>query len=332
MWAVERLIEELGCLRTCYTNVPIYRDLVIREVRRRYGHDCSALLRILPDEHAPKFWLHVEVPCYVQLDEAHNFFGPKGLTPEGLKVCSQWPKQGCGLSLITQHPAMVDVTLRDRLCQRYWYAVNSAYRMVYGMRGASGITMTLHAQWPPDKFAQPETTVRLSPAKRKLLGDLYDTSAGVGVLGGTGAESPPRARSLWPAMIAASLVLCGVGVYSLWSAFGRVKTVFPNQLTNSLPALGATNRAAAGVVGRLLSAPPPPAAPTQSVRKAPLVLPVKPSPRYTNSAQAWAAGSPVRVVELRGTRDGGWAVLFGDGSQALEPATSTRVAALRLIR
>jgi len=230
MFAVKRILESLGQMRHVYTSVPVFPDLIRREVKRVYGFDAQTFLHQLPQEVATlrRFWeLVPKDPCHILLDEVHTVFSSKAsigqtITGDAIAYFSQHGKWGHDVSLITQSPGMLDVTLRDRLTQRYWFAANANYRLIAGMRGGSGITLKLYDTWPPPKTEPAAATVRISKEERERLGQLYDTTAGVGVAGSLVPERPPKSRLIWPYIALVGGGLVAVMAWRAYASFGKM--------------------------------------------------------------------------------------------------------------
>jgi hypothetical protein len=157
------------------------------------------------------------------IDEVHIFFSARGWQKTGddcTYFLSQHGKMMCDVYLVTQHPEQVDKALR-RLAQEYMALRNLSREPVFGFRLGSLFRYTRMLNAPsspnPGKFES-----GFMPLDKEL-GGLYDTTQGVGIVGGLLPQNEKQGRSPWWLLV--PLVLFGLGLWKLPWAIHEALTV-----------------------------------------------------------------------------------------------------------
>jgi len=132
------------------------------------------------------------------IDEVHVHFGAREWQQTGTDCTwflTQHRKLGCDVIFITQHPEQTDKALR-RLAQEYMTVRNLSREPVMGFRAGNLFRYIRSLNSPNTPNAAPFESgfVKLRPEE---YGQLYDTTAGVGIAGRVAPRQEKRGRSLW---------------------------------------------------------------------------------------------------------------------------------------
>jgi len=219
LYAVNLIVRELRISkRPIITNVPGKIDLVNEYMQQTYPEiDCDTCgrLRLLEEEELREFYLvrgryekltvrsvvdgrpvldksQPVTPCLYVLDEIHTVFGSRSWQKNGssaLWYMSQQRHFGDDVVMITQNLQQIDKQLRD-LGEQYHYVENLSKVKFMGLRGPAGrflrsTFLTPISTSPNGMNLCVETQVTKMDMK---IASLYDTSAGVGFVGGGGAD------------------------------------------------------------------------------------------------------------------------------------------------
>jgi len=258
--------------------------------------DFKSRLRILEDDEAGEFWLYepgkeyfkrktikvnrrsgeLDVPDFEDrgqeekgnmgtkyvIDEVHVYFPSREWQKTGADCTyflSQHGKLKCDVTLITQHVDQCDKALR-RLAQEYMTVRNLSREPVLGFRVGNFFRYirTLGSPTNPNTAVFESGFIPLDEDLRWL----YDTTQGVGIVGGLIPAQERRGRSLWwlAIPVVLFLVLC-LNVKSLtqWavrtasrmtqSGIASVMQTGSKVASNSIPRLPpSTNKRVAGTV------------------------------------------------------------------------------------
>jgi hypothetical protein len=237
---VDFICDELeGSERSIFTNLPVRLPEFQLWANQHIKHKSvcvPARIRILKDEEVWRFYLltkdygktvplksdvtGTEVPDLAVrqgdggimfiIDEAQNYFRTRQWAKMGADVdfyLSQSRKLNDSLIVITQHPEKIAVDFR-RNATNWIYVENFRKRKMF-----LGVTLPGRFGWAeyldqPTKNDKPNDTGHFN-LKHQNRHELYDTMAGVGLLGKVGAESNRRVGlhwAVWPAFVAVILV------------------------------------------------------------------------------------------------------------------------------
>ena len=224
--AMKILVHELRTTkRHIFTNLAVRREELAAYLHERYDDTFDLLrrLHLFTDEEAAKFWLHrpgvVLHQCTVKdceecarpafpsgdggvlyiCDEIQNFFNSRKWQSTGVAALfylSQHRKLGDDVICITQSIANVDKQFRS-MAQDFCYVTNHSKEKF----------LTLFRQPPffsfrkyltPVTGASTETPMEFGTFRLDVegLAKCYDTSAGVGIVGGALADTQTRTRGL----------------------------------------------------------------------------------------------------------------------------------------
>jgi hypothetical protein len=256
------------------------------------------------------------------IDEIHLFFPSRAWQKTGEDATfflSQHGKLKCDVIMVTQHPEQCDKALR-RLAQEYMTVRNLSREPVLGFRIGNlfRINRMLNSPQSPNPAVFDSQFVTMD---FRTYGDLYDTSAGVGVAGTLVPNVEKRGRSLlwlfvpifvigWIAFHPGYLVKCVTWVTNTMfhRLSGNVLTTMGATMPGTLPAAGippAVHPPASGLsgMGQRLLVP----AIMEATGNQPAVGPatgpaVKAAPVVTNLA--WIVSGPEDTNLLQVT---GWA-------------------------
>ena len=189
--------------------------------------DLSKRLLVLPDDQVCRFWLYEpgepalkarwcplgderqDCPdfrerqarspgCFYIIDECHLHFGARQwqqVSGDAEYFMSQHRKLKCDVFLVTQHPEKVDKNFR-RNAQDFTVLRNLGNeRFAFGTALHGRIRRATYLGMPSGSEKPMETAVLSLDVKR--YGGLYDTSAGVGMVGRVDTKEQKRGRSVW---------------------------------------------------------------------------------------------------------------------------------------
>jgi len=203
-------------------------------LHKRCSHEINLAerVRILEDDETGEFWLfepgkdylgrksiklnrrsgsEIDVPDFEErgredlgnygtkyvIDEVHLFFPAREWQrtgPDATFFLSQHGKLKCDVTLITQHPDQCDKALR-RLAQEYMSVRNLSREPVLGFRVGNYFRYLRTLASPTNPSAEVFESGFMSLDED--LKWLYDTTQGVGVVGGLVPAQEKRGRSLW---------------------------------------------------------------------------------------------------------------------------------------
>lgn len=230
--AMRLLVDELTHgTRYVVTNLAIKTEALAEYLHKQgVACDIAARLRILNEDEVGNFWL-VEGPnrecrtrrVFMQGDEKMDVpdFGNRQMTTPGvlyvidevhvyfdarrwMKVSgdarfflSQHRKLGCDVLLVTQHPDQVDKGFR-LLAQDYTVVRNFGNETIMGFTWKGVFRWATFQNIPHAGTKQPTSVTGTFKLDVEGIASLYDTSAGVGVLGRQSAkETRSKGRSPW---------------------------------------------------------------------------------------------------------------------------------------
>jgi hypothetical protein len=229
-FGVRQLVEELRISeRLVVTNLPLSIEALAEYVHKNIEKpvDLSKRLRVLMDSQVRRFWLHLpnynvtksvramgadspEVPdfseygiknptgCLFIIDEVHLFFGARDWQKNGVDCqffFSQHRHLKCDVMLLTQHPEKVDKNMR-RDAQDFTVLRNMQSEPLFlGVRFKNLIRRGTFLAEPTRNDTPSETGF----FKLDISGlcQLYDTSAGVGLVGRLDVTPKRKGRGLW---------------------------------------------------------------------------------------------------------------------------------------
>jgi len=243
--AVKTIVLELlnpDSKRFIVTNIRLKLPELAEYLHKHCKHevDLASRVRILEDDEAGEFWLYEPGRVYEQrktikvnrrggsmdipdfedratgngnegtlyvIDEVHLYFPAREWQKTGADCTyfmSQHGKLHCDVCLVTQHPDQCDKALR-RLAQEYMVVRNLSREPVMGFRIGNlfrfGRCLNSPTSANPAKFDSGFMPLDLD------LGNLYDTTQGVGIVGGLVPNNEKRGRSLWWLLIPAACVV-----------------------------------------------------------------------------------------------------------------------------
>lgn len=254
LFAVMQLCEELRrSERTIVTNLalklPELAEWCFRNIERPV--DLSARVRLLDDDQVRQFYLYrpgmectdrmvkggMDVPdltafqslpygCLYVIDEAHLFFGAREWQRVGPDVqffLSQHRKLGCDVMFITQHPEKCDKNFR-RDAQDFTIVRNLGMERMFGGVSLHGrFRRATYLDIPRGNGTDTPTETGFFRLKVAEYGCLYDTSAGVGLVGRVDTHEVKKGRSpIWWAVGAVAILCCvamipkALGAFSSW--------------------------------------------------------------------------------------------------------------------
>lgn len=245
LMAVEFIVRELlGSERTVVTNVPLNLGALNEYLQTKSKGrviDLNDRLQILDDAAMRVFFVHrgngrefgrvlaagkfIRAdystaqpgwrPCFYVLDELHLFFNAREWMttgPAALHYLSQHRKMGDDVLCVTQYTKNVDAQFRA-LAQEF-HQVRNLSKERWGMFAGPPKFKVLSGQMDFSQTTNQEVNIRFFSFNPKL-GSLYDTAAGVGLVGAMDADKgkKPKGIPLW--WVIPPLVLLGVGMCTL---------------------------------------------------------------------------------------------------------------------
>jgi hypothetical protein len=273
------------------------------------------------------------------IDEIHLFFPSRAWQKTGDDATfflSQHGKLKCDVIMVTQHPEQCDKALR-RLAQEYMTVRNLSREPVLGFRIGNffRINRMLNSPQSPNPAVFDSQFVTMD---FRTYGDLYDTSAGVGVAGSLVPNVETRGRSLLWLLVPIGII----GYVALHPGF-LVKGVswVTNKMFHSMsgsvlnsmgatlpgtppgPAASHTQSGLPGIGQRLLV----PAMAQQVSSPGPDAPAAKPVPVVTNLAWLVSQAEDTNLVQVTGWcgYPGGGVMIFLSNGRKLNPAYVRRV-------
>lgn len=250
LMAVEFIVRELlGTERTVVTNVPlnlgvlneylqskvtgrvinladriqILDDEGMKEFFRHRGPDRSLGRVIEKDKKGEMKFLRADYasagegwrPCFYVLDELHLFFNAREWMttgPAALHYLSQHRKMGDDVLCVTQYTKNVDAQFRA-LAQEF-HQVRNLSKEKWGIFAGPPRFKVISGQMDFTVTAQQEVNVRFFRFNPDL-GKLYDTAAGVGLVGAMDADKGKKAKGIPIWWILPPLVIGGAALASM---------------------------------------------------------------------------------------------------------------------
>lgn len=208
------------------------------------------------------------------IDEIHLFFPARAWQRTGEDATfflSQHGKLKADVIMITQHPEQCDRALR-RLAQEYMSVRNLSREPIMGFRVGNffRVNRMLNSPNSPNPYVFDSQFVGMN---FREFGDLYDTSAGVGVAGSLVPNIEKRGRSLWWLALPVVAVLWLVFHPQYFTRPIRAATAYVTKsmmrAVNGQPSTTNQNESAAMPIGNRLFLPsnlPTPEKPAKSER------------------------------------------------------------------
>jgi len=263
LFGVMQICRELETSeRYIVTNLPLNLENLAEWCHQRITKpvDLSRRLRVLTDAEVPNFWLYspegvitdkVTLPgiggdwrfpdfskrsarwpgCLYVIDEVHLFFNARAwakITQDAEFFMSQHRHLRCDVVLISQHPEKVDKNFR-RNAQDF-----TEIRNLGNEKFLMGVSFNRMFRWAtyldcprPGSLERPMETGTFR-FKVDDYGKLYDTSAGVGLVGKINTGEKRRGRS--PLWLVGGIILVIIGGFALPKAIGMVTHGIANNL------------------------------------------------------------------------------------------------------
>jgi len=148
-------------------------------------------------------------------DESWKDFNSRDWQKTGkgvLYYASQHRKLGDDWLIVTQNTKQIETALRQ-VAQDFWVVRNHGKLSIGKFRQPSMFTVAVFEQ-PPTGMSEPMER-RMFRLDKPGLGSCFDTAAGIGIIGGGGADLHERKRGIpWQFFVVAAIAL-GFGVYKL---------------------------------------------------------------------------------------------------------------------
>jgi hypothetical protein len=205
------------------------------------------------------------------VDEAWHYFGSRSWqkTGEGLLYYNaQHRRFGDDVFFVTQNTKQIDPAVH-RLCQEFWKVKNHAKMVIGWFKRPAIFTLEIYED-PPNGSTQRPMTKKVFKLDVAGLAQCYDTSAGVGFVGGGTADLGERRRGLpfWlmPAGVVVAGLLCWYALRGVSWGLGRALVGSTHQMQHA---------AGAVMPGGLRAAPetPGPSVPLAVTNYLPAALP-----------------------------------------------------------
>lgn len=252
-WVYDILLNK-NDLRPIITNLPLKLDVISQflkdELELDFKPDLSKRIRILTESESGEFWLFSkdsdgidieftqrklvkmrnwsfsvpdfesrgQVGCWYVIDEIHIFFpasfGAAKDSDDDLRYfLSQHGKMNIDGMMITQHPEQVSKIIR-RLAQEYMSVRNLSREPYLGFR-LGNMFRYIRSLNSPNSINPAPFDSGFQPMNFKKYGQMFDTTAGVGIVGTFIHEPVKRGRSLFWLLIPAVAFV----VFIIWFAF-----------------------------------------------------------------------------------------------------------------
>lgn len=204
-------------------------------------------------------WVHDGGCCFI-LDEVQMGFSARSWRERGPEFLQYQPQHrhfGDDVIAITPHPALVEKGFRI-LCGEC-VVLSNWYKLSFkGVKLPGRIVWRRYINCPPQPGEIPSETGKIFLDARGLAA-CYDTSAGVGVIGGGAADKGQRAKGIPWKMAVAVLVAALIGMYWIVEGVGAAGWKWfrgSGVIASAKPAVAVRQPASEAFVGSVVSNAP----------------------------------------------------------------------------